>query len=94
MVIEYIAFICFILFLIFFALFLCSSSSRMAKTTGILCCLSLTAMIVFLGISDFNKENKKDAYATVVMSSSGNRIKFTDTETNKTYYIDIIKETK
>lgn len=94
MVIECIAFICFIFFLIFLALFLCSSSSRMAKTTGILCCLSLTAMIVFLGISDLSKENKKDTYTTVVMSSSGNRIKFIDTETNKTYYIDIIKETK
>lgn len=94
MVIEYIAFICFILFLIFFALFICSSSSRMAKTTGILCCLSLTAMIVFLGIADFNKRKEEDTYTAVVTSSSGNRVKFTDTETNKTYYIDIIKETK
>lgn len=93
MIIEGIAFICFIFFLVFLALFLCSTSSKMAKTTGIACCISLTAMIVFLGIADF-KNNKEDTYTTVVMSSSGNRIKFIDTETNKTYYIDIIKETK
>lgn len=94
MVIECIAFICFIFFLVFFALFICSTSSKMAKTTGIACCISLIGMIVFLGITDFKKRDKEDIYTTVVTTSSGNRIKFTDTETNKTYYIDIIKETK
>lgn len=94
MVIECIAFICFIFFLVFFSLFICSTSSKMAKTTGIACCISLVGMIVFLGISDFKERDEKDIYTTVVTTSSGNRVKFTDTETNKTYYIDIIKETK
>ena len=94
MIIEYIAFICFIFFLVFFTLFLCSNSSKMAKTTGIACCISLIGMIVFLGIADFKKKDKEDIYTAIVITSSGNRVKFTDTETNKTYYIDIIKETK
>ena len=94
MVIECIAFICFIFFLVFLALFLCSTSSKMAKTTGIACCISLIGMMVFIGIADFKERDKEDTYTAVVTTSSGNRVKFTDTETNKTYYIDIIKETK
>lgn len=94
MVIECITFICFIFFLIFLSLFLCSTSSKMAKATGIACCISLIGMIVFIGITDLKERNKEDAYTAVVITSSGNRVKFTDTETNKTYYIDIIKETK
>lgn len=94
MIIECIAFICFIFFLVFFTLFICSTSSKMAKTTGIACCISLIGMIVFLGIADFKKRDREDIYATVVTTSSGNRVKFIDTETNKTYYIDIIKEVK
>lgn len=94
MVIECIAFICFIFFLVFLALFLCSTSSKMAKTTGIACCISLIGMMVFIGIADLKERDKEDIYTTVVTTSSGNRVKFTDTETNKTYYIDIIKETK
>lgn len=94
MVIECITFICFIFFLVFLALFLCSTSSKMAKTTGIACCISLIGMMVFIGIADLKERDKEDIYTTVVTTSSGNRVKFTDTETNKTYYIDIIKETK
>ena len=94
MIIEYIAFICFIFFLVFFTLFICSTSSKMAKTTGIACCISIIGMIVFLGITDFKERDEEDIYTAVVITSSGNRVKFTDTETNKTYYIDIIKETE
>ena len=94
MVIEYIVFICFIFFLVFFTLFICSTSSKMAKTTGIACCISIIGMIVFLGITDFKERDEEDIYTAVVITSSGNRVKFTDTETNKTYYIDIIKETE
>jgi hypothetical protein len=66
----------------------------MAKTTGIACCIFLIGMVVFIGIADLKKSSEEDTYTAVVITSSGNRVKFTDTETNKTYYIDIIKETK
>lgn len=90
---EYIALICFILFLIFLCLSLCATSSAIAKASSITCCLFLIGTIIFGSVADFDRD-KRDTYTTVVVSESGNRIKFTDTETNKTYYIDIIKETE
>lgn len=90
---AYLAVICFILFLVFLTLFLCSTSKEMAKVSAICGCLFLIGTVVFNTLSDFRKD-RKDTYATVVITNSENRVRFTDTETNTTYYIDIIKETK
>lgn len=91
----YLAFICFLLFIAFVGIFLTADTEEMAKVSGILACVFLVGTILFACIAD-KKEVKTESnnYDITVISNSGNRVKFTDTETNKTYYIDIIKEIK